>query len=355
MIKRIFHTIGQGAFYSERHEGFNIVYDCGALPKSNAASRVVRQSFIKSDEIDILFISHFDSDHVNEIETLKKHCSRIKVVVLPLLEPNEKKILINFYQSIGGNNTQLISNPNEYFGKGTNIVFVKPSENQEQNDDQLIALESLTNNQEINSSTKIKKDNDWYFIPYNFKFKERHQQLINLLEAESIDIVKISSNLEYALSKRKDLRTIYNKLEGKINQNSMFLYSGPIKDSKIQKKPFRIKPSNFPLILYSNREKFRNPGCIYTGDSDLNVVNIKQIFKDQWEYVGTIQIPHHGDIKSYNSAIFNGRDICCPISVGLKNTYGHPSNTVVADLNGNNNLVFCVTEDKRDLYFEIIY
>ena len=28
---RMFHSIGQGAFYSERHDGYNIVYDCGGM------------------------------------------------------------------------------------------------------------------------------------------------------------------------------------------------------------------------------------------------------------------------------------------------------------------------------------
>ena len=70
-ITRIFHPVGQGAFYSERHtignENFNIVYDCGSL--SSKIDSVV-QDFADQNEIDVLFISHFDQDHVNKIKLL---------------------------------------------------------------------------------------------------------------------------------------------------------------------------------------------------------------------------------------------------------------------------------------------
>ena len=70
-IKRIFHPIGQGAFYSERHIGFNVVFDCGYWRRSKKAGNLVKQSFLQTDSIDILFISHYDFDHISQIETLK--------------------------------------------------------------------------------------------------------------------------------------------------------------------------------------------------------------------------------------------------------------------------------------------
>ena len=55
MVKRVFHPVGQGAFYSEHHDNFTVVYDCGATSKK-LASKVVAQSFKQNDVIDILFI-----------------------------------------------------------------------------------------------------------------------------------------------------------------------------------------------------------------------------------------------------------------------------------------------------------
>ena len=101
MIKRIFHPIGQGAFYSEQHENFNIVYDCGTEWKNRekkSIDKMIKQSFGKDDEIDILFISHFDYDHVSKIKVLRDHVKIIKKVVMPLLFESEKNLLLNIYR-----------------------------------------------------------------------------------------------------------------------------------------------------------------------------------------------------------------------------------------------------------------
>ena len=59
MIERVFHPIGQGAFYSERHgsHNINIVYDCGTTnPKSLAKQSVVRTFKIEVQQIIRFFI-----------------------------------------------------------------------------------------------------------------------------------------------------------------------------------------------------------------------------------------------------------------------------------------------------------
>lgn len=94
MIQRIFYPVGQGAFYSERHENCNIVYDCGSMSISKGR-KVVSQRFSKEDIIDILFISHFDYDHISLIEDLKATVKEIRFVVMPLLHHNEKILLFN--------------------------------------------------------------------------------------------------------------------------------------------------------------------------------------------------------------------------------------------------------------------
>ncbi len=356
MIKRIFHPIGQGAFYSERHENFNVVFDCGNWKKTKQSEMLVKQSFKKEDVIDILFISHFDSDHVNRIEVLKNHCANIKMVILPLLAPEEILLLTNFYKNIDNSIVPLITEPNQFFGKKTKIIYVKPSENDEIKDDSLLEQETLKNNQFIESGTKISNGFDWIFVPYNYEYKTRNQELLELLKKHSIDVSKLKKDLSYSVKNRAKLRLIYNKLSGKINQNSMFLYSGPLEQDKtnlsIQRhlKPFCPIPFPFSILTeYNNRVS-----CVYTGDGDLNKVRINIVYRKYWDLVGTIQIPHHGDIKTYKSTDISDKNYFCPISVGLNNTYGHPSTTVIADLKGNGNIPIQVTEDVNDLYFEII-
>lgn len=351
MIKRIFHPIGQGAYSSERHQDFNIVYDCGNWKKTKLSEKVVRQSFKMTDEIDILFISHFDSDHINRVETLKNHCAKIKIVVLPLLHEEEKKLISNIYLSIDESIVPIISNPEDFFDKETKIIYVRPTEKRKLNEE--YNLEKLNKNQIIESRSIIKKDDDWIFVPFNFEYENRHAELVKLLRDNSIDYDKLKNDLIYSLSNRKKIRSIYDHLEGKINKNSMMVYSGPPSQDNLIRQIYRS--SGFGFYIDPRKEDIKKRiACIYTGDGDLNTVKLSQEFQEYWDLVGTVQIPHHGDIKSYNNEDLVSNSYFCPISVGLDNSYGHPSSTVITDLYANNNIPITITERMQDFYFEII-
>ena len=60
-ITRIFHPVGQGAFYSERHDvdgqKFNIVYDCGSFSVKHGTN-VAENAFHDKEIIDILFFAN---------------------------------------------------------------------------------------------------------------------------------------------------------------------------------------------------------------------------------------------------------------------------------------------------------
>lgn len=379
MIQRIFHTIGQGAFYSERHENINIVFDCGTEWKNRAKSifnKVITQSFKKNEIIDILFISHFDYDHVSKIDTLKKKVKKIERVVLPLLHKNEKILLSNFYGALDLNILTLINSPEEYFGKETKIIYVRPSENTESPISENIEPQDLdditkpddADNIEIESGTKIRINGlkNWIFIPFNNDYIKNHQDLKTELTTEGFDVKKLSNDSNYTLNEivkdlsisksngGKKFQDIYDRLNGKINQNSMFLYSGPITNKQYQKHCFvgHSLKHFYDYHFYHNR--FNEVGCIYTGDGDLNIVDIKSIYKNYWENVGTIQIPHHGDIKSFNKKVLKDKFYSCPISVGKTNSYGHPSSKVIAEILSSRSSPILVTEELDSMYIEII-
>lgn len=79
-LKRTFHPVGHGAFYTERIEGsdgstFTVVFDCGRFETAKTGwsyykykawidNYINTSSGLRSGEdIDILFISHFHTDH----------------------------------------------------------------------------------------------------------------------------------------------------------------------------------------------------------------------------------------------------------------------------------------------------
>lgn len=380
MKQRIFHTIGQGAYYSERLENVNIVFDCGTEWKNRAQNifdKIVKQSFSIDDSIDILFVSHFDYDHVSKIETLKKSVKEIKSVVLPLLHDNEKILLSNVYRALNIDLLTLINNPEEYFGAKTRVIHVRPTEspdnpinddNAPQNIDELeIDAEDEKIKIESGKKLSLKELNDWVFIPYNYKYKDNHNDLKIALKAEGFNVDKFTNDPGYtideiikdvSLSKSKGgkkLQNIYDRLEGKINQNSMFLYSGPIQKNQYHKDCFiGNMNSYFYYPSYYYCDNFDKVGCVYTGDSDLNKVDISSVYKRYWDNVGTIQIPHHGDLKSFNKKVLKDYHYCCPISVGKNNSYGHPSNKVIAEILSNRSCPIFISEELNSMFIEII-
>lgn len=381
MIERIFHPIGQGAFYSERHDNFNIVYDCGTEWKNRAnktINKTIKQSFSEDDSIDILFISHFDYDHVSKIKVLKDHVRTIKKVIMPLLHDSEKYLLTNIYRALNFNILTLLNNPQEFFGSDTQIITIIPIENNEAPINDSIEPQSIDDlaTSSIQSGSILSKTfntYDWIFIPYNYQYNTRNSQLEKLLKTKGFDVDRLKGDPHYTLdeiindmkiSKSKGgkiFKEIYDKLDGKINQNSMLLYSGlncVRTDCEKEVFIFDYSPRYHDLFYHIRwhrmaREEYR-VSCIYTGDTDLNVVKIKDIFRNFWKSVGTIQIPHHGDLKSFDISTLDDRYYWCPISVGEKNSYGHPSPRVIANILSQDSCPILVTENLTSSFIEHI-
>lgn len=209
MIQRFFHPVGQGAFYSERHtlpnSTFNIVYDCGTAHATKEIKKIknlVTQSFDKTDIVNILFISHLDFDHISLIDTLKNTVSRIERVVLPLLYDKDKQFLSNIFLAIGERGlSNFVLSPNDYFGNETQIITVRPSLEEEINNDP-IDISELSESREISSGTPLRptKSYEWVFIPTNHEFIERKEEFINKLKKKTSPMSSSESTLITSIS-----------------------------------------------------------------------------------------------------------------------------------------------------------
>lgn len=90
MIRTI-QPVGQGGFYTEifksddpDEKDFCVVYDCGSFTGFEP-KRTIPWAIPDGQDIDILFISHFDNDHIKGIKELSKR-RKIKTIIMPLLE-----------------------------------------------------------------------------------------------------------------------------------------------------------------------------------------------------------------------------------------------------------------------------
>lgn len=367
-VIRTFHAIGQGAFYSERHNNFNIVYDCGAMPLTKYAKSVVQSAFSKTDIIDVLFISHFDYDHISAISTLKQSVGKIKRVILPLLHYEQKNLLININRALSQHVLKLIDDPEAYFGLDTDIIYIKATDERSIGDffdseAPKINLQDISNFKNNNSGRIeiesgrhlfIDKNSNWFFVPYNYRNETRSKQLITDLNNLGFDVSKLKNDSKYSLTQittaasRKALRRAYSRIDGNVNENSMLLYSGPEKKSN-DDTCYICSDFTWPKYMFE-------AGCIYTGDSDLNKVNLGLIYSNFVLNVGTVQIPHHGSRHSFSIDSLKSfwPFVICPISYGTKNTYGHPAVEVINKLTKNGFMPLHINEDPKSEFSQII-
>lgn len=369
MIQRFFHPVGQGAFYSERHEyqgsTLNIVYDCGTeyMNRRRKGIRgVVTQSFSKQDVIHILFISHFDYDHISLIELLKNTVNRIERVVIPFLYEQETIFLANIYKALGeARLAELVSDPETFFGEGTQVIIIQPSTEKGNGEKATIRL-SKSNPKEIPSGTPLSLENygDWVFVPNNHLNEERGKDFRDKLQAVGIDVEKLEDP-EYVLDKDRcqKIKDCYKKIDGGINQNSMFLYSGPSEGEGVGMyfgEGRRRWYHNYHHSCFCDHHFYSRGrvACLYTGDGDLNKVNASAVYEKYWEFIGTIQIPHHGSLPSFKHDILEAKYLLCPISVGKNNSYGHPSQRVISRILFHGSCPILVTEDVCSTFVEVI-
>ena len=106
-----FNKVGQGLFYTGqfnfrahdrfRCKSYNMVYDCGSESATAYIDKEIRNFAgaiydSSKQKLDLLIISHFDKDHINEVEDLLKQTGGCKHVVLPYLFEEEQLALYAF-------------------------------------------------------------------------------------------------------------------------------------------------------------------------------------------------------------------------------------------------------------------
>lgn len=402
-VHRKILPVGQGAFYVERHYGdndnnVNLVYDCGSTTGVRFVKREIENEFIKDKTIHAVFISHLDKDHINGVEYLLKHREKWKVerIFFPLITSEAKirasigKLLLKNSQSLFVYN--FIHNPrqtlNDLGADETQLIEVLPYEGEESrsreeyrtDDNQSPNIERINSGWDV--SGKIRTQWEWELVPFNFDFTERNKQLeeklkdIGLLDNEIEEFRNgiADSNfetLENRLKKSKfnskfelmkEFKKIYKKIEGDINQNSMTLFSGVRCNSLRQCIKYPCHCLYHFDCLFSRT--FLN-GCLYTGDYNawqakkrpeyFRFDELDKAYKDYWDYIGLIQVPHHGAEGNYNKGLRNKNCDVFFASAGQCNRHLHPHAPVRNDLQDNDKHFYVVTEYPNTAFETCIY
>lgn len=342
-LYRSLHPSGHGAFFTERirqdgKNDFIVVYDCGAkdVEERELLKKEVDEFFDSNDKIDILFISHFDSDHVNGIEFLKPYISDKTKLVMPFSYEYfylaKDTPVLQYMSMVMGVVADL--SVKEYWVRYADIS--RPESSDGQNlivDGRDIKADFLDSGRRMGyaASSEDPKRYKWIYVPFNLYDDRYYRDKFN--GEVSAKLGKVPQDITTSdLDKEaiEKLREIYKSL-------------GPYKTKDVKdstKKSNGSKNINFnSLILLSKatcydcychpcipliRMRCRNcdmyglcdGSCLYTGDSNLKRSDCVNRLRTILGYytqlpICLFQLPHHGSRDNYCEWLLRDYDLYC--------------------------------------------
>lgn len=301
---------------------YNVVYDCGSKSSGikTQMERSIRNVFHDKKEIDVLFLSHFDDDHVNYVKNLKDkgHLNGTKIFI-PMLAAEEWLEIEPYYS-----NYQYIRSLNDKAIGGTRVIRVQFDEETEErpiNRYDPVLIENIEGDT-IPSGTVLQpvlpsKSAIWCYALINVQFKELLAVFKKRLLLEGMEYGRLKER-DYVLDSvnQKKLKKIYQGLGNKpsrgsaINLNSMLVMSYPKEAEKCRGLGARSMSSYcYGHWRYHFFDGFGG-SCLYTGDTSANEVFVwKRIERMIDQCLGRdsalelLQIPHHGSKSSYDQKL----------------------------------------------------
>ena len=378
---RTFHPIGQGGFYTEKfsEDGkrtYTVAYDVGSKTLS-----VLKKEIKAVGKVDVVVLSHLHDDHVNGIETLYKNNKGLKIVI-PILN-SEEMLETALYNALFSKKI--------FYDKNTLCSIYKKIQKQnivEVAKSSLSVPEIFEDIENVNGAIQdtILQYKNWNYILYNPDSRYGNRIINAITKSNDVEIQAIwdknkktidESALNKVLttkSKIAILKKIYEAVCRTGNNYSMSLYSGPAEDSVISNyvkiSGLVSYPWLFPIIGIRSLQrnliqlcKAEIGHCLYLGDLEVADTTICAKLINfygttYWDKISMIQEPHHGSENGYNPLLQKMYDQQTPmtrlfvISVGLTNTYGHPSVQVINNIYANEGLLSIQTEKSTPLVFK---
>ena len=376
--KRKFMPVGHGAFFIERifvddQRVLTAVYDCGDSDAGVKVDTYAKQEFGQPDDegremIDILFISHFDDDHINGLKYLQPYLKQTTRVFMP------------FYYT----HMQNVYDRNKRTGIATIISILTPlnikpiwvryvSEGEQAVEVDIDEYDYERSSQTISSGQPIIKKVQgipiWRYVPFNLFNEKLHFQHFSDKVKNDLhwNDAKLQDAEHWTDQDIKGLRNIYNSFSGTtINDNSLIVLSDKTIECRghfyARRAHYFKQQNNWPSLRCFSRCCI---SCLYTGDMVLKrgvrkaskyVDRYETFLKDLQRYTGRIslmQIPHHGSGNNSNIA-----SLCDCISLRLFCNYDTADlGTAITMLTGSKlesvwKNIYSVTEDTKSVFEE---
>jgi len=398
-VTRTICNTGQGVLCIEDFREFKVVFDCGSLTKP--PKDIIDVFFSRTDYVKAVFISHLDADHVNCLCYLINFC-HVERVFIPLISDEEYVIVQCRNLKSGGKNlvdfVDMLRSGRAPKDQ-TRVVTVRPTplsggnEQDINNESFNISRNMDDDRKSINSGTEVvfsgfgykgesskdrRIEQNWVFQPFNFYYPKNHTTLMRELKYLGFNVDDMDS-IPHEIAKRISDKCLFTMIKGiykfdlagSINSNSMVVYSGA-RCTNTGCHPVGIhfyvnhhcahhcdwcRMYHSHISDKASWDDFFKCGCLYTGDFDANGskkwTSLKERYKDYWNNIGLMQLPHHGSRYSFNReiAMMNAIFFVC---AGYRNAYGHPHDSVVNFMQLTGNPFYWVNEEPIScLEFEI--
>lgn len=283
IVNRFLFPVGHGGFAAEAIDKKHLtVIDCGSFGCRKKVSKYI--DAIKNcgfNCVDLLFITHFDNDHVNSIKELINKIG-VKEVVIPFI-PYDMRYVYDIYTK--GAYSKLLS------------IFDNHENRIEKN--------------EVEQSKVISRRDIWEWDVTCLLTPQNWIKLRDEFASESLDLKKLtSSNYPDYLEQKKEIinkcfKSAFSK--GGPNSKGLLVLSQRCKNVKLKScKIIQGFTQLFPATY---------TGCLYTGDAILmKNAQVESFVKtNRYEHKMLLtQIPHHGSrsnsddnfAKSYESEYY---------------------------------------------------
>lgn len=351
---RVFFPVGMGGFSFERMDETTIVYDCGSTSakviKENVKALKADFFGAKDRVIDHLFISHFDLDHRNGVETLLSLFD-VKEIHLPYIDYKYRAVLnmmthngvanifatfiqhgagswFSFYQmnsttahSIRSKNgkwewviTNLLNE--SYFDKALDalkdcgIGFGEHPVGDPLEELVIVGgdkIEEVPLQGEYTQKNQRERETKMAFYTISDRNIRSNTDAILLLKVAlpSFKFMTVSDKLKNANGKVPDIVSDIEKNEGYAkNEYGMIMLSKPVDKAQTTALYFKHQDIRhwWPYHYYDNSEL---TSCLYTGDMcmnrDADLGTVLSFITYNNEPLQFFQIPHHG--SAHNSSL----------------------------------------------------
>ena len=380
ILKRTFHPVGHGAFYTEQFylDGnaqpcFTAVFDCGRFEAAKEGWSYkkykdaienyvsVDSGLIAGQTINILFISHFHTDHILGVEFLLDNYD-VKKIIMPVVTTGAILDSLSASYEEDNYNKEVLSLYEKFSGEYSRKVCVVDIQDFRTDDEDAIEIDLLnggvSNLDKINKDTLLKYQG-WYYKPY-YKVDRAKEQALNANLQKSFPDVFSNNQINYKRLRESievngidSLKDKYTSVFGKDKHNSysLTLFSG-MPCEKACHKGCHVKANgnivNFQLC---------SSNCLYMGDYEAlghKQKDLKEYYFKEWDDIGIVQVPHHGSEHNSDDEFYNGKRRICIISADSNDKYSHPDQIVLDAITNNHSLPIVVSENiKTKLCFTI--